>query len=106
LQPEAQMRMAKALAYLRKENVLIIGSGFSFHNLKAFFTPSTQQSQTLNRSFEQWLIDTCSNRLCTEQEREHKLINWERAPAASYCHPRAEHVLPLHFCYGVAGTAA
>ncbi len=106
LQPEAHIRMGKALADLRKENVLIIGSGFSFHNLKAFFAPSTQQSQALNQSFEEWLIDTCSNSQLTEQAREHSLINWENAPAASYCHPRAEHLLPLHVCYGVAGTAA
>jgi aromatic ring-opening dioxygenase catalytic subunit (LigB family) len=106
LQPEAHIRIGKALADLRKDNVLVIGSGFSFHNLKAFFAPSTQQSQALNQAFEQWLIDTCSNTELTEQEREHRLINWERAPAARYCHPREEHLLPLHVCYGVAGTAA
>jgi aromatic ring-opening dioxygenase catalytic subunit (LigB family) len=106
LQPEAHIRMGKALADLRKENVLIIGSGFSFHNLNAFFAPSTQQSRAMNQSFEQWLIDTCSNSQLTELEREHRLINWASAPAASYCHPRAEHLLPLHVCYGVAGTAA
>ena len=60
----------------------------------------------MNQSFEQWLIDTCSNTELTEQEREHRLINWERARAARYCHPREEHLLPLHVCYGVVGTVA
>ena len=60
----------------------------------------------MNQAFEQWLIDTCSNRQITEEEREHRLINWDSAPAARYCHPRAEHLLPLHVCYGVANTAA
>jgi aromatic ring-opening dioxygenase catalytic subunit (LigB family) len=106
LQPEAHIRIGKALADLRKDNVLVIGSGFSFHNLKEFFTPSTQNSQAMNQAFEQWLIDTCSNRQITEEEREHRLINWDSAPAARYCHPRAEHLLPLHVCYGVANTAA
>jgi len=106
LQPEAHIQMGKALAALRTENVLIIGSGFSFHNINAFFAASTQQSQAMNQSFEQWLIETCSNGQFTEQERERRLIDWQSAPAASYCHPRAEHLLPLHVCYGVAGTAA
>ena len=106
LQPEAHIRIGNALAELRSENVLIIGSGFSFHNIKAFFTASTKQSQAMNLSFEQWLLETCSNRQLTEQEREHRLINWQNAPAANYCHPRAEHLLPLHVCYGVVGTAA
>ncbi len=106
LQPEAHILIGKALAELRKENVLIIGSGFSFHNLKAFFAPATQQSQAMNEAFEQWLIDTCSNTELTEQEREQRLNNWDKAPAARYCHPREEHLLPLHVCYGAAGTAA
>jgi 4,5-DOPA dioxygenase extradiol len=106
LQPELHIRMGKALADLRKNNVLAIGSGFSFHNLKAFFAPSTPQSQAMNQAFEHWLIDTCSNRQMTEEEREHRLIHWQSAPAARYCHPREEHLLPLHVCYGVASIAA
>jgi len=46
------------------------------------------------------------NRQITEEEREHRLINWESAPAARYCHPREEHLLPPHVCYGAASTAA
>ncbi|TAK61697.1 class III extradiol ring-cleavage dioxygenase, partial [Methylobacter sp.] len=106
LQPEVHIRIGKALTDLRKDNILVIGSGFSFHNLKEFFTPSTQKSQAMNESFEQWLIDTCSNSQLTEEEREQRLINWDKAPAARYCHPREDHLLPLHVCYGVAGTAA
>jgi aromatic ring-opening dioxygenase catalytic subunit (LigB family) len=106
LQPGLHIRIGKALAGLRKDNVLVIGSGFSFHNLKEFFAPSTQQSQAMNTSFEQWLMDACSSRSLTEEEREQRLIHWDSAPAARYCHPREEHLLPLHVCYGVAGTAA
>ena len=106
LQPEEHIQMGKALADLRKDNVLVLGSGFSFHNLKEFFMPSTKESQFMNESFEQWLIETCSSTHFAEQEREQRLINWHAAPAASYCHPRAEHLLPLHVCYGVAGSAA
>jgi 4,5-DOPA dioxygenase extradiol len=106
LQPEAHIQIGKALAALRHANVLVMGSGFSFHNLRAFFTPSTPQSQTMNAAFEQWLMSTCSSRQLTEQAREQKLIHWESAPSARYCHPREEHLLPLHVCYGVAGTAA
>jgi len=106
LQPEGHIRIGKAIAGLRKENVLIIGSGFSFHNLRAFFDPPTAETQALNQAFEGWLIDTCSNRQLTEAERERRLVDWQQAPAARYCHPREEHLLPLHVCYGAAQTAA
>lgn len=59
----------------------------------------------MNENFEEWLIDSCSNRQITEKEREQRLISWESAPSARFCHPGEEHLLPLHVCYGVAGTA-
>jgi aromatic ring-opening dioxygenase catalytic subunit (LigB family) len=77
----------------------------SFHNLNAFFAPETSDSKAMNESFEQWLIDTCSNLNIDEKERTQRLENWEQAPFARYCHPREEHLLPLHVCYGVAQTA-
>jgi 4,5-DOPA dioxygenase extradiol len=106
LHPKEHIQVGRALANLRKNNVLIIGSGFSFHNIKEFFAPSTNETQIMNESFERWLIDTCSNTQYSEEEREQRLINWASAPAARYCHPREEHLLPLHVCYGVVGRAA
>ncbi|HXK55507.1 MAG TPA: dioxygenase, partial [Gammaproteobacteria bacterium] len=31
-----------------------------------------------------------------------RLVHWAEAPGARFCHPREEHLLPLHVCYGVA----
>ncbi len=58
----------------------------------------------MNESFEAWLLETCSSSDISEQERKQRLIYWEKAPFARYCHPREEHLLPLHVCYGLAQT--
>jgi aromatic ring-opening dioxygenase catalytic subunit (LigB family) len=105
LNPVEHIKLGEALAGLGKENVLVTGSGFSFHNLRAFFAPVTAESQLMNESFERWLIDTCSDRGLDERDRAQRLACWEDAPAARYCHPREEHLLPLHVCYGTAGRA-
>lgn len=105
LDPAEHIRMGEALAEIEYDNLLIIGSGFSFHNLHAFFTPPTQDAQAMNAAFEQWLIETCASHDLDETERAQRLVNWEQAPHARYCHPREEHLLPLHVCYGVARTA-
>ena len=105
LNPKQHIEIGKALSELREDNVLIIGSGFSFHNLNAF--RSTEEfGDDKNEAFEQWLIDTCIDKSLSSAEREQRLINWSGAPYARYCHPREEHLIPLHVCYGLAGTDA
>ena len=105
LSPIEHLKLGNALSGFTHDELLVIGSGFSFHNLNAFFAPETSDSKAMNESFEQWLVDTCSNRTISEEERTQRLVNWEQAPFARYCHPREEHLMPLHVCYGVAQTA-
>ena len=105
LNPAQHIQIGSALSDLVHNNLLIIGSGFSFHNLRAFFSTVTAESKSMNENFELWLTNTCSNPEIQENERYAKLIHWEQAPFARYCHPREEHLLPLHVCYGVAGMA-
>jgi len=105
LDPAAHIAIGRALAGLSARNVLVIGSGFSFHNLKAFFAPPSDEGDRLNQAFEAWLAEVCSSEICTEAERAERLIHWAEAPGARFCHPREEHLLPLHVCYGAAGAA-
>lgn len=106
LDAQAHIKLGKALASLKDEDVVILGSGFSFHNMRAFLTTPTHSSQARNLAFEAWLNDTLTSTSCTEAQREKLLTQWEKVPAARYCHPREEHLLPLHVCYGAAGTPA
>jgi len=99
------IRIGAALRHLHKDNILVIGSGFSFHNLRAFFKPPTLESRAMNEAFDSWLFQTCSSAEFSEAQRTERLVSWEAAPHARYCHPREEHLLPLHVCYGVAGRA-
>lgn len=102
LDPSRHIEMGRALQSLSDENILIIGSGFSFHNMRAFFRPDTPESRQENHAFEEWLLQTCSSADYSEEERRQRLVDWATAPAARYCHPREEHLLPLHVCYGAA----
>ncbi len=94
------LKIGEALSELRHSGLLILGSGFSFHNMRAFSGPATPESRAKNEAFEDWLIETCSSTSLDESERADRLVNWEQAPSARYCHPREEHLLPLHVCYG------
>jgi len=105
LDARAHLDLGKALAKCEYPNLLIIGSGFSFHNLRAFFTRPTNETQAMNTAFEHWLIETLTSVDLSETDREARLANWEQAPHARYCHPREEHLLPLHVCYGAAQRA-
>lgn len=105
LNPAAHITLGKALQELLSENILVIGSGFSFHNQTAFFGQKFGAPDPANNAFQDWLIETCTADL-TSAERERRLIEWEKAPSARYCHPREEHLLPLHVCQALADTPA
>jgi len=104
LDPAAHIMIGHALRELTKENLLVVGSGFSFHNLEAFFGGGGPGPDPANDAFQQWLIRVCTGP-DTQDAREERLIHWETAPHARYCHPREEHLLPLHVCLGMAGAA-
>ena len=106
LEPALHIKIGKALAGLRNENVVILGSGFSFHNPSALMRHSSTAPDARNEEFEAWLAETMTSNEITEAERQKRLIEWEQAPFARYCHPREEHLLPLHVCYGAAGLPA
>jgi aromatic ring-opening dioxygenase catalytic subunit (LigB family) len=103
LDPKKHIEIGKALTSLMNENVLILGSGMSFHNLKIFLSGSknTKSDNVKNKEFDDWLIDVCTGDKLNNIEREKKMIEWTKAPSARFCHPREEHLIPLHVCYGV-----
>jgi aromatic ring-opening dioxygenase catalytic subunit (LigB family) len=105
LDPAQHLALGKALRRLNHENILVIGSGFSFHNMRAFSWGGQAAPDPANDAFQDWLIETCTAPY-TQAEREQRLAGWEKAPSARYCHPREEHLLPLHICQGMAGEPA
>ncbi len=102
LSPAAHLALGRALRGLMQENILVVGSGFSFHNLRAFSWQGGNDPDPRNDAFQEWLIQACTGPM-NQDRREQQLLSWEAAPHARYCHPREEHLLPLHVCLGLAG---
>jgi hypothetical protein len=46
---------------------------------QGIFLSDTAESCQLNHSFEQWLMDVCSNRGYTEEKRTQMLVEWSKA---------------------------
>lgn len=98
LDPAEHLAMGRALAPLRDEGVFILGSGMTFHNLRAFRDP---QAGPISEQFDAWLRQTMA---LSPAEREQRLLSWTQAPAARLAHPREEHLIPLLVIAGAAGT--
>jgi len=98
LDPATHIRMGKALSTLREEGVLILGSGMSFHNMQAFFTPDPSHAP-MAQEFDDFLRGACAS---DARRREELLTGWKSGPHALFCHPREEHLLPLMVCAGAA----
>ncbi len=98
LDPESHIAAGRALAALRDEDILMIGSGMSYHNLPQFFGGG---GEIASQQFDKWLGDTLAT---SPEARSQKLCQWEQAPAARQAHPREEHLLPLMVVEGAAGN--
>ena len=100
LDPALHLAAGRALAPLRDEGVVIVGSGMSFHNLRGYFRTETQDRA---RAFDQWLTEAVEK---PAPERDALLTAWREAPFAAYAHPREEHLIPLMVAAGAGGAAA
>ena len=98
LDPAEHLAIGRALAPLRDEGVLIIGSGMSYHNMRAFNRPVADHPSAI---FDAWLDETIQ---AEPEARDARLTAWETAPSARDAHPREEHLLPLMVVAGAAGT--
>jgi aromatic ring-opening dioxygenase catalytic subunit (LigB family) len=96
LDPREHLAMGRALAPLRDEGVYIVGSGMTYHNLRAF-APS---AKPVSEAFDTWLSAAATS---APKERDERLSEWSAAPSARLAHPREEHLLPLMVIAGAAG---
>jgi aromatic ring-opening dioxygenase catalytic subunit (LigB family) len=102
LDPAQHIAIGRALAPLRDANIVVIGSGLSFHNLAALGNPAMSEPAA---RFDQWLTHTVCE--LPPDERAANLARWSSAaPHARQCHPREEHLLPLMVAAGAAGDDA
>lgn len=94
--PAEHLAAGRALAPLRNEGVLIVGSGLSYHNLRALGPVGAEPSQL----FDHWLAETMLN--STPATRHERLLEWQKAPSAREAHPREDHLIPLMVAVGAA----
>ncbi len=99
LDPALHLAVGRALAPLRDDNVLILMTGMSFHNMRGYGDPrATEPSQ----AFDAWLNDAAGRE---PLERAASLSGWAEAPAGQFSHPREEHLLPLMIAAGASDAA-
>lgn len=94
--PADHLAVGRAIAPLRDEGVLIVGSGFTYHNLREFGPAGGKAS----RLFEAWLTDAVVDG--DAERRSNKLLRWETAPGARQSHPAEDHLIPLMVAVGAA----
>lgn len=94
LDPETHLAVGRALAPLRDEGVLIVGSGMSWHNMRGF-TPAFRAKSA---AFDHWL----GAAMADPAVRDEAIRHWDQAPFAREAHPREEHLAPLFVAAGAA----
>ncbi|MDO8982598.1 class III extradiol ring-cleavage dioxygenase [Cypionkella sp.] len=93
--PAAHFALGRAIAPLRYEGVLIVGSRLSYHNLRLFGPGAKAPSA----AFDAWLSATMA---LPGDQRSNTLLDWDKAPSARICHPKEDHLVPLFAALGAA----
>ena len=103
LDARVHLSIGKALSPLRDEGVLIVASGVSFHNMRAFDLSGRGGSDKppAGATFDQALADAITG-TTDPSSRSETLADWTKLPEARFCHPREEHLLPLLVAAGTA----
>ena len=96
--PAEHIRVGEAIAPLRDEGVLVLGSGLTYHNMRGFRRP---ESTPVASAFESYLNEAITQPDAAARNR--MLVEWQRAPAARQAHPQEDHLLPLMVVAGAAG---
>ncbi|MGF1512184.1 MAG: DODA-type extradiol aromatic ring-opening family dioxygenase [Elainellaceae cyanobacterium] len=96
--PAHHYRMGQAIASLRDDGVLIVGSGAATHNLGAFGSGYDAPPPDWVAVFDRWLAEAIA------RNATHRLLNYRQtAPHAAQNHPTEEHLLPLFVALGAGG---
>lgn len=99
LGPAHQLALGRALAPLREQGVLVIGSGSITHNLHDWGHYQDGKDAPYVRPF----IDWVEQRLAADDSAA--LLDYRRqAPYAERAHPTDEHLQPLYVAMGAAGA--
>ncbi len=91
------IKVGQAIASLRDDGILIVGSGLTYHNMRGF---GRAESKPVSYEFEAYLNDSVSQP--DPARRNAMLIDWQNAPGARLAHPREDHLLPLMVAAGAA----
>ena len=101
LDPRTLFDLGRKLAPLRDEGVLILGSGFTTHNLsEATFGDTSGAAPEWSREFDAWARETVES-----GDIDAVLDFKRRAPAGLIAHPRTEHFAPLFVSLGAVAEA-
>jgi aromatic ring-opening dioxygenase catalytic subunit (LigB family) len=99
MDPAEHLAAGKALAALRDEGILILGSGMSYHDMKGFFKPAALDPSA---RFDKWLTGAVEADPATRWEM---LSHWAQGDAGRASHPREEHLLPLMVAAGAGADS-
>lgn len=102
LDPMGLFRLGQQLAPLRDEGILVIGSGFTTHNL-SWFDPRADPynpAPTPSAEFDHWAAEAVAR-----GDVDAVLDFMNKAPSARLAHPRTEHWSPLYVALGAATGA-
>ncbi|KAI8426924.1 hypothetical protein MSG28_014594 [Choristoneura fumiferana] len=95
--------IGRVLHEFRAQNVAIVGSGMTYHNMAEFDRAKVENNGVIvNENFHKYLTDVCTG----DEKARKRILTWEQEEEALEAHPvnEADHFMPLVVCLGASGS--
>ncbi|KAJ2365362.1 hypothetical protein H4S01_003287 [Coemansia sp. RSA 2610] len=102
---DAHLRLGEALAPLRDQGIVIVGSGMAVHNLRDLFGPGGSRSGGVRPYVEPFDKEIERAVLAPPAERRQAVAALADSQLLRQAHPTLEHLMPIHVAVGAAGQS-
>ncbi|KAJ2548889.1 hypothetical protein IWW35_003989 [Coemansia sp. RSA 1878] len=97
---DMHVQLGETLAELKKEGIVVVGSGMAVHNLRDLFGSRSTSLRSYVEPFDKQIEQAV---LGPSSERKNGVLQLKQLKLLRQAHPTLEHLMPLHVAVGAAG---
>jgi 4,5-DOPA dioxygenase extradiol len=98
LDPQKNWEVGKAVQQLRREGILVLSGGLTYHNLREIASFSEVRASPSHKAFDTAVLDAVTT--SDADQRKQAMFDLVHHPNFRDAHPREDHFVPVYIAAG------